>query len=73
MGRHKTTSRGAVLAAIVWLSVSAGCSGQPLPRSLTPAACGDRCASTVCPAAYRCTVDEKCVERCQPEQVGNRP
>jgi hypothetical protein len=32
-----------------------------------PASCGDACARLVCPSAFVCVTDGKCVGRCQPE------
>ncbi len=65
----------AFAAASLLMSVGFGCAQNKLPPVLAaPQTCsGNPCATLGCPSAYACRVDGRCVARCEPEGVGNKP
>jgi hypothetical protein len=58
--------------AIAWVIGGAlgasACNGK-LPAPASAASCGDRCATMSCPAGSTCSLDARCVPRCDPEQI----
>jgi hypothetical protein len=66
-GRFSTRLRRVAVMLGIAAGLAPGCAGWPGPRAA--AACGNPCASTVCPSAFRCDVDVNCTARCQPEPV----
>jgi len=55
------------LRTVVVLIVAAvvGCASNPIPRPVSPAACGDQCAMMNCPPGTHCAFSSSCTVRCE--------
>ena len=62
-------------ASLLMVGWGAGCARSPVPPVLAaPQSCGGNpCATLNCPSAYSCRVDGRCVARCEPENMGQKP
>jgi len=64
----------AVVGLICWLAAAAeGCHRQSLmsPLATPNSACGDPCAAMVCPSGDRCSWNNNCQPRCEPQPLPN--
>jgi hypothetical protein len=60
------------LALVIAIVCFGGCH-EPLvgPLAKPSAACGDPCGAMVCPSGDRCTWNDRCQPRCEPQPMPN--